>query len=198
MVRVLSVVTPEIPKVGARVYPGSRPRKQAVPALLLAVGAAALAAGCGGGGSKTSVEAQQISGAGFGFAAPAEWRVSRAARSAIARSTNGPELASVTVLTLRKRYRPALFRGAARELDRVTAALAARLGGKVTARRSIMVEGIRSRQYDLAYSREGTGLIDRVTYVLRGKSEYYLLCRWPAGTHEPEACGLLTTSFRIR
>jgi hypothetical protein len=199
MLRVLSVIASEMAKVESRVYPGGRPRKRALVALFVALVVAALA-GCGGGGgsSEPAVEAQQIGGAGFAFAAPSAWRVTRAARSSIARSTDGPELASVTVLTLRKRYRPALFRGAARELDRITTALATKLGGKVIASRTIVVGGIKSRQYDLAYARAGTGLIDRVTYVLRGKSEYYLLCRWPADAGESDACGLLTTSFRIR
>jgi hypothetical protein len=105
---------------------------------------------------------------------------------------------SVTILVLRERYRPALFVETASELDRVTSALAAKLDGRVIASRSIVVGGIRSRQYDLAYSREGSGLVDRVTYVLRGKSEYYLLCRWAADEGESEACSLLTESFRIR
>ena len=110
----------------------------------------------------------------------------------------GPELASVTVLRLRKRYRVALFARTARGLDRITRVLADKLNGKVIARRTLVVAGLRSRQYDLAYSRGGAGLIDRITYVLRGKAEYYLLCRWPADRGKPEACGLLTTSFRIR
>ena len=103
----------------------------------------------------------------------------------------------MTVLPLVKRYRPALFTRAIAELDRVTAALAAKLKGKLIARRTIIVAGLRARQYDLAYTRAGSGLIDRITYVLRAKSEYYLLCRWPADEGEPSACVLLTSSFRL-
>ena len=44
----------------------------------------------------------------------------------------------------------------------------------------------------------GTGMVDRITYVLHGTSEYYLLCRWSAAEGEPAACPLLTSTFRIR
>jgi hypothetical protein len=151
-----------------------------------------------GGGSKQGVESRRVAGVGFHVAVPAGWTVKRGAKAVTVRRESGPALASVTVLALRKRYRPALFDQAAGELDRVSDALAAKLGGKVIARRSIVVAGIRSRQYDLAYERAGSGLIDRITYVLRGMSEYYLLCRWPAGESEPSACALLTESFRLR
>src|SRR5262249_38972467 len=107
-------------------------------------------------------------------------------------------LASVTVLPLVKRYRPALFQKAIVELDRVTAALAVKLDGKVIARRTVIVARSRARQYDLAYTRAGTGLVDRITYVLRGRSESYLLCRWPVGGGQPPACGLLTSPLRLR
>ena len=115
-----------------------------------------------------------------------------------AKRGSGPELASVTVLPLRKRYKPALFARVVGELDRRSAALAAELGGKVIARRSIVVAGIRSRQYDLAHEQSGLGLVDQITYVLRGKSEYYLFCRRPAKEGGSPACPLLTSSLRIR
>jgi hypothetical protein len=104
----------------------------------------------------------------------------------------------VTRLSLRSKYVPSLFDEVTKELDRVTNALAAKLGGKVIARRSVVVGGIRSRQYDVAYEKNGTGLIDRITFVLRGKREYYVLCRWPADEGEPDACGLLQSSFSVR
>ncbi len=166
--------------------------------VLLAVSAA----GCGGGGRATestaAAEMQDVRGTGFGFSAPAEWQVTRSGRGATARPADGPALASATLIALRKRYQPALFAKTAHELDRVTSALATKLNGKVIARRSLTVDGIRARQYDLAYSRAGSGIVDRITYLLRGKAEYYLLCRWAADEGEPAACGLLTGSFKIR
>jgi len=130
---------------------------------------------------------------------PKGWSVERAGKAVTAKQDgDSAMLASVTALPLVKRYRPALFQRAIAELDRVTAALAAKLDGKVIARRTMIVAGSRARQYDLAYTRAGAGLVDRITYVLRGKSEYYLLCRWPVEEGQPPACGLLTSSFRIR
>ena len=166
----------------------------AVPAVL---SVAVLLAGCGGGEKETAAATKQAAGGGFTFAMPAGWQATRAGRDVTVKQGSGPELASVTVLPLVKRYRPALFTRAIGELDRVTAALAKKLNGKLIARRSIIVAGFRARQYDLAYTRAGAGLIDRITYVLRAKSEYYLLCRWPADEGEPSACSLLTSSFRL-
>jgi hypothetical protein len=157
-------------------------------------------AGCGGGGGgpKSTSAKERVAGPGFDFAVPSGWQVSRANRSVIVKQGSGPELVSVNVLPLRKPYKPALFTRAARELDRLTEALAGKLNGKVIARRSIVVAGVSARQYDVAYERDGAGLIDRITYVLRGRSEYYLLCRWPADAGEPTACAVLTDTFRLR
>ncbi len=141
---------------------------------------------------------QTVAGDGYTLGVPSGWRATRAGRNVTIRQGKGPALASVTVLPLVKRYQPALFTRATGELDRVSAKLAAKLGGRVIARRTIIVAGFRARQYDLAYTRAGAGLVERITYVLRGKSEYYLLCRWRADEGEPSACSLLTSSFRIR
>ena len=184
-------------RITFRVYPRRKRRKRpalAAAALLLSTALA----GCGGGASKRSGATQRVAGAGFTFAVPGGWQVSRAPRSVVVKRGSGPTLASVTILSLRKRYRPALFQQAARELDQVTDALAAKLGGKVIARRSLVVAGRSVRQYDVTYERGGSGLVDRITYVLRGTSEYYLLCRWPADEGEPSACALLTDTFRLR
>jgi hypothetical protein len=159
----------------------------------------ALLAGCGGGGGgRPTLETERVEGDGFSFAAPQGWTVTHGTRSVTAKAGSGPALASVTVLALRKRYVPARFAQVSRELDRVTTTLAAKLHGKVIARRTLIVAGVRSRQYDLAYSRGSTGLIDRITFVLRNTTEYYLLCRWESGAGEPAACARLTTSLRIR
>jgi hypothetical protein len=195
MLRVLSVVAPEMETIGSRVYPQRKPRKRSIYVLLVL---AALPAGCGGGGSKQTASAtQQVAGAGFRFDAPAGWQVTGAGRHVTVKQGGGSALASVDVLPLLKRYQPALFTRAIGELDRVTAALAAKLGGKVIARRTIIVGGFRARQYDLAYTRAGTALVERIAYVLREKSEYYLLCRWSPDEGEPSACALLTSSFRL-
>jgi hypothetical protein len=176
------------------VYPQQLRRKRQLLAILALV---ALLAGCGGGGTKAR-EGQQVVGEGFRFSAPTGWHVSHMPRAVTISPGNGPTLASVTVLTLRSRYRPALFTKVAAELDRLTTSLASKLHGKVIARRTIAVAGIQSRQYDLAYERDGSGLVDRITFVLRGTREYYVLCRWPADEGEPAACGQLVATFELR
>jgi hypothetical protein len=192
MLSVLSVVATD-----HRVYPRRKFEKRSVLPLAVLLAAALLSGGCGGGGSKQA-ESHRVQGRGFSLAVPGGWTVERSARAVSVKRGDGPALASVTVLALRKAYRPALFDETARELDRVSDALAAKLGGKVVARRTIVVAGRRARQYDLAYQHAGTGLIDRITYVLRRTTEYYLLCRWQVDEGEPVACALLTASFRLR
>jgi len=162
-----------------------------------------LLSGCGGGGggggtkTATTAKGQLVKGEGFTFSAPDSWTMTRASTTVTVRpSKDQPTLVSVTTLPLRSSYEPALFAKVVKGLDRLTTALAGKLNGKVIARRTVVVGGIRSRQYDLAYEKDGTGLIDRITFVLRGKREYYVLCRWPADEGEPAGCGLLKASFR--
>jgi hypothetical protein len=197
ILRVLSVVASDRKRIGSRVYPQSRYRKR--PALA-ALGLAALLAGCGGESSKReALVGQEITRAAFSVSFPQGWSVESAGKAVTAKQDgDNTMLASVTVLPLVKRYKPALFQKAIAELDRVTAALAAKLDGKVIARRTVIVARSRARQYDLAYTRAGAGLVNRITYVLRGKSEYYLLCRWPVEEGQPPACDLLTSSLRLR
>lgn len=169
------------------------------PVFVLAV------AGCGGGGggatqsSTESTAGTRVRGPGFTFSAPVSWQVSHTARAVTIRpGGDGPTLASVTQLTLRSTYKPSLFARVSKELDAVTTALAEKLDGKVIARRTVVVSTIRARQYDLAYQKEGSGLVDRITFVLKKRLEYYVLCRWAADEGEPRACGLLQTSLRVR
>jgi hypothetical protein len=185
------------------VYPRKTPRKRSFLAILVLV---LPLAGCGGGGSgggsgggTTPAEGQRVVGPGFTFSAPDSWHVSRQSRAVTVRpGGDEPTLASVTALTLRSRYTPRLYARVSKELDAVTNALAAKLKGKVIARRNSVVAGIRARQYDLSYEKDGAGLVDRITFVLRNTDEYYLLCRWLADKGEPEACGLLVRTFARR
>jgi hypothetical protein len=171
----------------------------AVLALVLSLAGCGGGGGGGGGTTTQASEGNRVAGIGFTFSAPESWQVSRAATTVTIRpGGEGPTLASVTKLSLRSKYVPSLFPRVTKELDRVTNALAAKLEGKVIARRTIVVGGIRSRQYDVAYQKEGTGMIDRITFVLRGKREFYVLCRWPADEGEPDACRLLQSSFAVR
>lgn len=178
----------------SRVYP--RPalwRRSAVVVLGLAL----LVAGCGGGGKTQAEEdGRKVPGPGFTFTVPKSWTITLASRAAVVRRDENT-LVSVTVLPLHRRYTPDLFPKVVPELDGVAAKLAAKLHGRVAARETVVVDGGRARQYDIAYERDGTKLVDRVGFVLRGKSEYQLLCRWEALEGVSPACGQLVRTFRI-
>jgi hypothetical protein len=155
------------------------------------------AAGCGGGGGGTTESSagsgRIISGPGFSFQAPGAWTVKVLPTSAEARQ-DASTVVSVTVLPLVKMYRPTLFLRAAKELDRVASAYAASLKGTLTSRRTVDVAGRRARQYEITHG----GLVDRITFVLRGKRSFQLTCRWRSQDGKPEACAQLGASFVFR
>jgi hypothetical protein len=187
MFRVLSVVALR------RVYPRGHAGKRSV---LLAAVFALLVAGCGGGGSTTTgvdLSGQRIEGDGFTFQAPKDWTAKVTANSASA-SHDADTLVSVTVLPLLKAYKPALFPRVVSELDRVAKELAGKLGGELTSSRSIEAGGRRAREYEIAHGK----LVDRITFVLRAKREYELVCRWRKADGEPAACDKLAGSFSFR
>ena len=150
------------------------------------------AAGCG---SKAAPAALTVEGSGFGFTAPAGWSVKSTARSAEAAS--GDRSVSVTVFALKHAFRPALWPKVVRELDGVAASVADQLRGQAGAGSSVTVAGRMARTYDIAFSRGGKDFVERITFVLDGKREFQLLCRYPAGA-EGRACAALGSSFRLR
>jgi len=75
--------------------------------------------------------------------------------------------------------------------------LARRLRARLDAARTVRLAGRRGRQYEITFSWKGAEVRERITFVLRGRREYQLLCRWPADEAEPVACGLLLQSFRL-
>ena len=66
----------------------------------------------------------------------------------------------------------------------------------MTNSRSITVAGEKARRYDVAYTNEGKELVERLAFVLRGKTEYLLLCRYERGG-STDACDGLLTSFKL-
>jgi hypothetical protein len=134
-----------------------------------------------------------VSGGGFTYRTPASWAVEVAPRSAVARR-DGATLVSVTVLPLVHAYRVTLFPRVVVELDRVAATLAKRLHGAVTSRKTVGVAGRHVREYQIDHAH----LVDRLTFVLRGKREFLLTCRWRAQDGPPTACDQLATSFSLR
>jgi len=138
-----------------------------------------------------------VAGPGFRLSVPAGWTVQRTLRAVSAR--RGSALVSATAFTLVKRYSPALFSQAARELDGVAADLAAQSKGKVTERATTTVDGIRIRAYRFTGRRPaGAAYEERIGFVLDGKREYQLLCQAASGAGDPGgACALLFASFRL-
>jgi hypothetical protein len=165
--------------------PRFRQGKQALAALIVVI-----LAGCGGGG--TSSAQQSVAGSGYRFSAPAGWRVTHAARMTSA--AKGQELVSVTVFTLGRPFSPALWDKTVPELDRVASQLAGQLGGRLTKLEGGVLAGRRSRSYDIAFTRGGTALVERIAFVFAGRREYQLLCRL-AG--DDSACRVFRTSFRL-
>ena len=157
---------------------------------MIAATAVLVLAGCGGGATTPSV--QSVSGDGYRFAAPAGWQVKHAARMTSAAKEQ--ELVSVTVFTLGRPFRPALWEKTLPELDRVASQLATQLGGRVTKLEGGVLAGRRSRSYDIAFTRDGKALVERIAFVFSGRREYQLLCRF-AG--DDSACRDFRASFRL-
>ena len=132
-------------------------------------------------------------GVGYRFDAPADWAVARSPR--VVQATDGIKLVSVTRYPLVHAYRPGLFDHVVAELDRAASQVAQQQNGRVSASRTVTVATRRARSYDIAYSREGKDLIERITFVLRGKTEYYLLCRYEGG--DSDACERLLATFTL-
>jgi predicted Zn-dependent protease len=146
-------------------------------------------AGCSGG----SAPPVTLRGDGFSFSAPGGWKVTRTATSIGA--AHGGGAVSVTTFRLTRTYRPQLWNKAVKELNGVAAKLAVQLHGTVVAGRTVQVGGTTARQYDLAFTRNGDRLVERITFVLRGRREFELLCRFKEGKDD-RACAALQTSFR--
>src|SRR5438552_15422483 len=151
------------------------------PALVGLAAAVIVLAGCGSGGHKASASGvQTVSGGGYRFSAPSSWSVHRAGRQVTATS-GSVDLVGVTTFTLARPYRPALWTKAVPALDRTAAALAAQLGGNLRARATVVVAGHRARRYEIDYRRDGKTLTERTAFVLTGRREHQLLCRFERG-----------------
>jgi len=108
----------------------------------------------------------------------------------------GLAIVSVTRYPLLRAFRPALWDHVVPELDRAAAGVARQQNGKVGKSRDVTVSGRRARSYDIDYDRQGKALVERLTFVLRGKTEYLLLCRYERGG-DTRACDRLLATFRL-
>ena len=147
-------------------------------------------AGCGG---RTAPPApQSVTGDGYRFAAPAGWRVTHAGRTTSAE--NGKQLVSVTVFPLGRPFRPTLWEKTVPELDKVAAQLARQLGGRVESRAGTTLAGRRARTYDVAFVSGGRAVVERIAFILEGRREYQLLCRYVGDDSD---CRDFRASFRL-
>jgi hypothetical protein len=153
-------------------------------------------AGCGGDRTDEG-ELRLVQGRGYSFSAPADWQPTIRPRSSeAAAGGDDPELVSVTVYRLARSYRPALWKTVVPELDRVAAELASRLGGTVALPETIALDGRRARRYEIRYALDGEDVVERTAFVLQGRREYQLVCRYRAGK-PPPACDTLFATFRL-
>jgi hypothetical protein len=148
-------------------------------------------AGCGGSGSTTT---QVVRGAHYRFSAPSDWTLVRSRREVSL--SQGLALVSVTRFPLLRAYRPKLWDQVVPELDRAAKELAQQQNGQVGESGTVTVAGLRARRYDIDYERDGKALVERLAFVLRGKTEYLLLCRYERGG-DTRACDRLLATFRL-
>ncbi len=133
-------------------------------------------------------------GAGFTFSAPLGWSVSRTGREV--RASRELAVVSVTRFPLLRAFRPELWEKVVPELDRAAAALAEQQAGRVSDSETVTIAGRRARRYDVGYQSEGRQLVERIAFLLKGKTEYLLLCRYERGG-ETRACDRLLATFRL-
>jgi hypothetical protein len=106
------------------------------------------------------------------------------------------QLISVTRFPLLRRFKPTLWDKVVPELDRAAAGVASQQHGTVSDPRTITVAGQKARRYDVAYAAEGKQLVERIAFVLRGKTEYLLLCRYERDG-DTRACDRLLATFKL-
>jgi hypothetical protein len=179
------------------VYPRLLVRKPWIPATVALV--CVLVAGCGSSSKPKPVAGPvvHVATAAARFSVPKGWKVSRTPTTvSAAPSETGDLFVSVSTFRLIRAYQPSLWAKVVPELDRAATQLAMQLKGVVDASRTVTAAGARARQYDISFKRGSSDVKEQITFALRGRREFELLCRWSASTPEPSACGLLVSDFR--
>lgn len=155
-----------------------------------------LAAGCGGGSSQ-EVAPKVVRGKGYAFQAPADWTIVRSGRQVqAAKGGKSLDLIAVSRFPLLKRFRPELWKEVEVELDRAATGIAAQQHGSISSSEATKLAGEQAKRYDVAYEARGKKLVERIAFVLRGKTEYLLLCRFEQD-RDDAPCEQLFTSFRL-
>jgi hypothetical protein len=110
--------------------------------------------------------------------------------------SEGLSLLSVERFPLLRPYRPELWAKVVPQLDAAAAALAHQQSGAIGSSETVEIDGGRARRYDVTYEHDGKQLVERIAFVLRGKTEYQLLCRYARGG-DTRACDRLLATFRL-
>lgn len=168
--------------LASRSFPRRKACKQGFAA---AIAFAAIVAGCGGSGT----DYRPVEGNGYSFEAPVGWTLVRTPRT-LGMQHGDVDLVQVTRLPLVRPYSPTLFKRVMPELNRVAGELGKGQGATVTGK-TIRVLGQPTRQYQLRFS----GRLEELTFVLRGKTNYQLLCRRDENGDDAP-CRRLVSSFR--
>lgn len=151
--------------------------------------------GCGGGGA--TKELKLIQGTGYSFRAPAGWEIVRTARQVqAAEGGKSLRLVAVSRLPLLHVFKPELWPKVVPELDRVADSVAQQQHGSVTTAEDVKIGGETARRYLIAYDLRGKKLVETIAFVLRGKTEYELLCRY-AQDASSDACDTLLRTFTL-
>ena len=151
-----------------------------------------LAAGCGGSSAATAE--RPVPGTGYSFSAPASWQIVRSGRTLSV--SEGLAVVSVTRFGLIRAFRPELWNKVVDELDRAAAAVASQQKGMLSDPKTVTIAGRQARRYDIEYEHEGKQLVERIAFVLRGKTEYLLLCRYERDG-DTRACDRLLATFKL-
>lgn len=152
------------------------------------------AAGCGGRGDE---QRRLVQGTGYTFSAPGLWQVVRSGRQIQAVEGRGSlSLVAVSRFPLRRSAGPELSEAVVADLDRAADQIARQQHGSLTETVTETIAGQQARRYKVAYDLQGTKLIETLAFVLRGQTEYLLLCRYEQ-SHSSEACDLLLDSFEL-
>ena len=150
-----------------------------------------LVAGCGGSNEAPD---RVVRGPGYEFSAPADWALLRTAAETRLEQRDG--LVSVRRFPLERPFHPSQWAKVVPELDRAAAAVARQQGGQVRGPETVTIGGRQARRYDIEYEKNGRSLVDRIAFVLRDRTEYYLLCRYESGG-DTRACDRLLATFRL-
>ena len=164
------------------------------PCKLAVLLAAFLVAGCGGNGSDGR---KLVAGTGYTFSAPNGWQVVRTARQAQAVEGKGSlSLVAVSRFPLLRPAAEELTAEVVSDLDGAADQIVRQQGGSLTDAATEEIAGRQARRYKIAYDLHGTKAIETRAFVLRGKTEFLLLCRY-AQSAASDACELLLKSFTL-